>query len=137
MAVLLRPIFIFDWAAVSVRLLFHLVEIAVGLICNTVMPVVGSEKLGWSKDLDLFFSHPMGSCPSRRPSCQEPPGEATEERARRRWKAATRRICHVLRIRKHWAAIGRALQEPRLQSLVEGTERRHGVITRIPPKPRR
>ena len=50
--------------------------------------------------------------------------------ARLRWKQAVRRITQILRLRKHWAALGRHLQLPRIQSLVSGLERRGGRLIR-------
>ena len=55
-------------------------------------------------------------------------------RARRFWRMAVRRITHILRIRYRWGLLGQALQEPRLQALVEGLERRRGVVVRVLPK---
>ena len=49
------------------------------------------------------------------------------------FKRAVRRISHLLRIRKRWAATGRLLQDPRIQSLVDGLDRVGGVLTRSHP----
>ena len=49
------------------------------------------------------------------------------------FKRAVKRICHLLRIRKRWAATGRLLQDSRIQSLVDGLDRVSGVLTRSHP----
>ena len=50
--------------------------------------------------------------------------------ARLRWHQAVQRITALLRRRVRWAAEGLALQEPRLQDLVQGLVRRGGVLSR-------
>ena len=55
-------------------------------------------------------------------------------RVRNLWLRAVRRIVHILRIRRRWAIVGLALQEPRLQAIFEGLERRRGVLVRVLPK---
>ncbi len=47
------------------------------------------------------------------------------------WKTAVKRITRLLARRKAWAAEGLALQARRIQSLVEGLERRKGVLVRV------
>ena len=49
------------------------------------------------------------------------------------WRLAVRRITHILRIRRRWAAIGQLLQDPIIQDLVQGLERRQGHLVRRRP----
>ena len=47
------------------------------------------------------------------------------------WKTAVKRISRLLARRRAWAAEGLALQARRIQSLVEGLERKKGVLVRV------
>ena len=49
------------------------------------------------------------------------------------WRLAVRRISHILRIRRRWAAVGQLLQDPIIQDLVQGLERRQGHLVRRRP----
>ena len=46
------------------------------------------------------------------------------------WKQALRYISRVLRIRKHWAATGKHLQQPRIRDLVSGVVRHRSFLRR-------
>ena len=49
------------------------------------------------------------------------------------WRRAVRRITHILRIRRKWALVGQLLQDPTIQDLVRGLERRQGQLVRRRP----
>ena len=74
------------------------------------------------------------ACPSRRPLVRLPVCRANtaEEsaRARRHWKALTKRISRLLRLRKRWAALGQFLQLPRVQNIFFGLDRQRGQLVR-------
>ena len=65
--------------------------------------------------------------------------EEEEEGVRRRrragarlaWRRAARRVLQILRLRRRWADLGQWLQQPWVQSLVAGLERRRGVLVRV------
>ena len=57
----------------------------------------------------------------------------SHSRARGLFRRAVNRIVHLLRIRKHWASIGQALQERRVQSLFAGLTRQKGKLYRLEP----
>ena len=67
----------------------------------------------------------------------EAAGAAEEEEGRARvrvaWRRATRRVLQLLRLRRRWSDLGRWLQQPWVQSIVAGLERRHGVLVRVTP----
>ena len=80
----------------------------------------------------------MGArCPTRAPP-PAPPPEPTYPlafpihwtQARRRWKIAVERIVRILRVRYKWYRTGVYLQQPFVQSLVEGLERKRGRLVR-------
>ena len=80
----------------------------------------------------------MGArCPNRAPPAPPPPAFEPLARpahwsvARFRWKLAVERISRILRLRRRWNRIGVHLQSSRIQSLVEGLERRRSRLTRI------
>ena len=52
-------------------------------------------------------------------------------RARGHWRRLCRRVVNLLRIRRNWAAIGQALQQPTCVDLFAGLERIHGRLTRV------
>ena len=70
-----------------------------------------------------------GLC-SRRYRIPYPLPRASKARVVLWWKTAVKRITRLL-ARKAWAAEGLALQAKRIQSLVEGLERRKGVLVRV------
>jgi len=80
----------------------------------------------------------MGSrCPTRNPPPAPPPVEFKPlsypwywSRARILWKRAVEQISRILRLRRRWNKIGVHLQLPRIQSLVEGLDRRRGRLVR-------
>ena len=54
----------------------------------------------------------------------------TSSQRRVLWKRAVRYISRLLNARKRWARLGKYLQDPRIQSLLEGIERKKGVLKR-------
>jgi len=82
----------------------------------------------------LFGNAMVRACPSRRPLAPLPVRRANtaEEsaRARRHWKALTKRISRLLRLRKRWAALGQFLQLPRVQNIFFGLDRQRGQLVR-------
>ena len=54
----------------------------------------------------------------------------TSSQRRLLWKRAVRYISRLLNARKRWARLGKYLQDPRIQSLLEGIERKKGVLKR-------
>ena len=83
----------------------------------------------------------MGNCPARavqqtRPVHLRPINNAAQAaRARLHWRRAVRHIAPILRLRRRWAALGRHLQAQRIQDLVQGLDRRRGVLTIVQPAP--
>jgi hypothetical protein len=47
------------------------------------------------------------------------------------FRTSVRRIIHLLRIRRRWAATGLALQEPRCRDLFSGVKRVAGTLVRF------
>jgi len=54
-------------------------------------------------------------------------------KARRLWRKSIRFVAQLLRRREAWAAFGQYLQQPSIKSLVDGLERRRGVLVRTHP----
>ena len=54
----------------------------------------------------------------------------TSSQRRALWKRAVRYINRLLKARRRWARLGKYLQDPRIQSLLEGIERKKGVLKR-------
>ena len=82
----------------------------------------------------------MGArCSNRAPPAPPPPTFEPLARpahwslARIRWKLAVERISRILRLRRRWNRIGVHLQQSRIQTLVDGLERRRGRLVRIAP----
>ena len=73
----------------------------------------------------------MGNCRSRKAAvCSARPPARPGSILRLIFKRAVRRIVHILHIRVKWALTGQLLQEPRLQSLVQGLSRVNGRLHR-------
>jgi len=83
----------------------------------------------------------MGVCPARagRAGPQRAPDAAARQRAQQNWDRlrtlVRRRIILVLRIRRVWNQLGIWLQQDWVQDLVEGLDRRRGVLRRVAPAP--
>ena len=60
--------------------------------------------------------------------CSSP---STRAKARQTFVTAVRRVIHLLKLRRRWAAYGRILQESPRKDLWTGLERRSGVLVRI------
>jgi len=80
----------------------------------------------------------MGArCPHRQPPAPPPPEIPRPlaypqhwTRARILWRRAFEFVARVLRLRYRWHKLGVHLQTPRIQSLVEGLERKRGRLVR-------
>ena len=74
----------------------------------------------------------MGTCRSRTARSADRPELSAARRKvlRELFRSSVRRLVHLLRIRRRWAAIGLALQEPRTVALFDGLVRLKGVLTR-------
>ena len=55
---------------------------------------------------------------------------AARRRLRAIFKNTVKRVCHLLRIRRRWAAVGQALQQPAVHDLFKGLSRVRGVLRR-------
>ena len=80
----------------------------------------------------------MGACPARQtqvPRVVVRNTAAQAARARANWKLLVRRVSRLLRLRRRWSALGRFLQQPRVQDLVLGLERRQGQLRRVQAAP--
>ena len=79
----------------------------------------------------------MGNCPSRsrqpilHPIHRVKNSALQASRAIKRWHWAVRATTRILRLRKRWAKLGIYLQTPRIQSLIEGLERKKGLLIRV------
>ena len=51
--------------------------------------------------------------------------------AKKKFKTLVRRVIHLLRLRRRWAAYGRILQHPPRSLLWEGLERKKGKLVRV------
>ena len=49
---------------------------------------------------------------------------------RQRWKQALHYVLRILRMRRHWSALGVHLSCSRIQDLTQGLERKHGKLQR-------
>lgn len=60
---------------------------------------------------------------------------SSRAKARDTFVTAVRRVIHLLKLRRRWAAYGRILQESPRKDLWTGLERRAGILTRIRKAP--